>query len=434
MRQGWFAVQETPLRGWIQNYSVTGTTASNTSITCVRESGDYVHLGGFIIAFSQRYPIYAKIEKSSGDIVKQEVWNRQYGFITSIDVDSSGNAYAVMASLEYGGTGGSSITKFDATTHDRVWTRIVYDSDNYVEGYHIRVNPASDAFYVVYRNGQNSAIAKYNMSNTQVWRREIRFPTGTFYFYGLEVVYDTTADKDYIYAVGDIVWKIDEDGNNIWQQDYSMDFVDCVPVSTTADSGIYAVGTTSSGTYGSAAMLMKINADGSINYQKIYDLGTSTTTERNYSVAQHSSGDLIIYMYSSSGSPSTVMRVDPADGSIDWINRITGNPDSAINLEQDNLDVDDDYVYVITRAGSTPTTYRLPVSGAGQGTYTVGGITVAVADPTAAVTIADGTQSATALTRVVDSENFTNTSTTTYSILASGPTTYEVSILGFTEI
>lgn len=116
-------------------------------------------------------------------------------------------------------------------------------------------------------------------------------------------------------ALGAAVIKLDANGNILWQYTYTSGWV-LVSVKTTSDGGLIAVGY---GTSFGGVWILKLNADGTLQWQKGY--GLPTTYEVGFAIKETTGNQ---YIVAGQFSPSISRKDDAwilllnADGSIAW--------------------------------------------------------------------------------------------------------------------
>lgn len=201
------------------------------------------------------------------------------------------------------------------------WNKTYGDSESEFAN---SIQETSDGgFIVAGAKGTRFWLLRLDQNGDILWQKRIGGSSNT---YILQSVVETN-DGSFVVAgqvsaLGAAVIKLDANGNILWQYTYNSGWV-LVSVETTSDGGLIAVGY---GTSFGGVWILKLNADGTLQWQKGY--GLPTTFEVGFAIKETSGNQ---YIVAGQIEPSISRKGDAwilllnSDGSIAWQKAFGGN-------------------------------------------------------------------------------------------------------------
>jgi uncharacterized delta-60 repeat protein len=330
--------------GYASSWSLPIGGIDNDVANSVQQTVD----GGYIVA-GQFASGDAWVLKLNAD--SSVAWQKTYG---GMSMDSAGSIQQttdggyIVAGTTYTPAGGYDAWVLKLNTDGSVAWQKTYGGTGSDEADSIQ--QTADGGYIV--AGSTTA---YGTSNTKIWVLKLNTDGSVAWqkTYGgaqgdIANSIQQTADGGYIvagwtssYGAGNgdaLVLKLNADGSVAWQKTYGgADGDIAYSVQQTVDGGFIVAGATRSFSAGNSAWVLKLNADGSVEWQKAY--GGSGGPSVNYaasSIQQTADGGYIV-----AGSFNYYGMIDAlifklnADGSVAWQKTYGGiSSDSASSIQQ----------------------------------------------------------------------------------------------------
>ncbi|WP_457600399.1 PKD domain-containing protein [Hydrogenivirga sp.] len=323
---------------------------------------------------------------TTGSSQAQE-WMRSYGTsykdrAFSVQQTSDGG-YIVAGHTDHLGTGNDDFWVLKLNEHGIVQWERAYGESSYSEAYSIQ--QTSDGGYIIAGYGGGDLwVIKVSSDGAVQWQKTYASSVPD-----IAGSIQETSDGGYIIAGRSgttatfpdlLVLKLSSNGSVQWQKTYGgNNGEDAYSVQQTSDGGYIVAGYTNSFGAGSRdAWVIKLNPDGSVQWQKTYG---GNVGEEAYSIQQTSDGGYIVAGYTdSSGAGSRdawVIKLN-SDGSVQWQKTYGGNGwDGAYSIQQtsDGGYIVAGYTFSFGNGGGLPDfwVFKLDSEGSVQWQKTYGG-------------------------------------------------------------
>ena len=327
-------------------------TSGNDTTTNIEEDSN----GNYIISGSENNQLWVDKLNSDGS----QAWSKNYDGIeaTSIKEDSSGDYIISGTKTSSNGDSDMTILKVDSSNGSQIWQQDFGGDDD--SGTNIQ--PTNDGGYILSGTktsndgDKDSLIMKLDNSGNVEWQDELKDNS----LAETDVNIQQTDDNGYILSAtketadGDTdIWtrKLDASGNQVWENTYGGNLDETSQkIQQTSDGGYIIAGSQMTSSDGEDAYLLKLAADGSVDWRKNI---TGSNDEQANDVQQTADGGYIVAGYSSSndisdtstnhgGEDAMLAKVNSTGDEIKWVDLLGGSGNDRANSVQEI--VDGDYV------------------------------------------------------------------------------------------
>ncbi|MGM0370200.1 MAG: flagellin [Bacillota bacterium] len=328
---------------WEQDIGTTG----NDSTTNIEEDS----AGNYIVSGSENNQLWVDKLNSDGS----QIWSQNYNGLeaTSIKEDDNGDYVISGTKTSINGDNDMTILKVNSNDGSQIWQQDFGGGND--SGANIQ--PTNDGGYILSGTkksndgDKDSLIMKLDNNGNVEWQEELKDN-------GLaetDVNIQQTNDNGYILSAtketsdGDTdIWtrKLDTSGNQVWENTYGSNLDETSQkIQQTSDGGYVIAGGQMTSANGEDASLLKLAADGSVDWQKNI---TGSSDERANDIQQTADGGYIVAGYTSSndisntsthngGEDAMLTKID-SSGNIVWTDLLGGSGDDQANSVQEVME------------------------------------------------------------------------------------------------